>query len=171
MSPKPEQPQNISDQIPIDKTSATVQEAPAESSDEDAEEAGAGYQYHLVGQEPHAEGDIDDEDEDDISHLSIAEQVQALVAQAQSQPENLSPATQGFLAESSERQEAELRREKAEIWAENKLSRDIDLNEEKVDAIKNIMKNFSLPSSNMPTYLAHADQTNLTEKLKTLKRD
>jgi len=166
MSPKPEHPEHIRETPALDKQDATQVVVAEEESDEDQEREGEGYGYHLVGQEPIVH---DGEDEDDMSHLSMEEQVRALVNQAQSVQENLSPAVQSQISESVERQRQEENREKAQVWKEEK-AREIELSEDKVETIKNIMSNFRLSPTTLPSWASQGTELDLSKKISELKK-
>ncbi|XP_023347267.1 uncharacterized protein LOC111716085 isoform X2 [Eurytemora carolleeae] len=162
MSPKPDVPERMR-QSPDPKPDTVLPQdrgdVATDESDGSDEFQGTGYEYYLVGQDGTVRPDSEDEDEDGLSSLSIQDQVQALVAQAQSVQENLSPDVQNLISESVFRQTAEESFERIQIWADTdrnpdgQTDRQIEMDGEKVETIKNIMSSFSLPSTSIPSWI------------------
>jgi hypothetical protein len=184
MAPKPNIPEEMRKDKSLKCSEVPVQVVPDDTDESDGsgdEAQGNGYGYYLVGQEGtvRPQSDEEDDQEDDMSGLSIQEQVQALVAQAQSVQENLTPQTQTLISESMARQRVEESMERIQIWTDTQTdaqtdkqtARKIEMDGQKVDTIKNIMSNFSLPSTSVPNWVSQELRAeDLIKKVESLKK-
>jgi len=109
----------------------------SDNSDDDAEVQNG---YEMISQD---DGGVDYEGDEG---LTMEEQVAALVRAAHADQNNLSTETRELIQEASEIQRRETVEERAKIWSDIKPREDsIQLDDEKVETIKNLMSNIKLP--------------------------
>ena len=87
------------------------------------------------------------EDEDDVSGLSMEEQVAALVRPGQSVRTNLSSETQDIFEKAAEERRQEEARAAAKVWQAAPREDSIEMSEAKIETIKSLMSGLSLPVS------------------------
>ena len=105
------------------------------------------------------------EDDDDVSGLSMEEQVAALVRAGQSDQTNLSSETQDILEKAAEARRREEARAAAEVWQAAPREDSIDLSEAKIETIKSLMSGLSLPVS-LPQWAREGEEEGWRERLK-----
>ena len=135
----------------------------SENSEEDVE-APASNGYQIISQEENENVNQDYDNSNDEENISMEDQVAALVRAAHQDQNNLSDSTKVLIEESLEDQRKEASAEASNVWSKpNPRNESIELDDEKVETIKNLMTSIKLP--HIPNWALDIGEDVLKSKL------